>query len=89
MDSDKSEDYIPWHDDKMKELSHRSDEDAAAAPVLSLSLGESQVFALCPKEDSPTWHKVFSEINRWRPDDKVPATWKRKDCRSVRGPSAT
>ena len=45
MDSDKPEDYIPWHDDKMKELSHRSDAGAAAAPVLSLSLGESQAAA--------------------------------------------
>ena len=64
----------------MKKLSHRSDEDAAAAPVLSLSLGESQVFALCPKEDSPTWHTVFCEVNDWRPDEKVPASWKRADC---------
>ena len=79
MDSDKSEDYIPWHDDKMKELSHRSDADAAAAPVLSLSLGESQVFALCPKEDSPTWHKVFSEIENWPPGSKVPTSRKRTD----------
>ena len=33
MGSNKPEDYTPWHDDTMKEVIHRSDEDAAAAPA--------------------------------------------------------
>ena len=39
-------DFIPWHCDDMKAMSHETEEDLAQHPVLSWSLGSSQLFCI-------------------------------------------
>jgi hypothetical protein len=56
---EKPDSYIPWHDDNMKQ-SCRNDLDDILTPVISLSLGDSAVFAVMPNKDhSP---QLWSEM---------------------------
>ena len=51
--TEKADSYIPWHDDKMDQ-SCRNEEDIVLTPVISISLGDSAVFAVMPnKQESP------------------------------------
>jgi len=57
--------HIPWHDDKMDQ-SCRNDEDIVLTPVISISLGDSAVFAVMPnKQESPQFSFELAGCSKW------------------------
>ena len=57
--------HIPWHDDNMDQ-SCRNDEDTILTPVISISLGDSVVFAVMPnKTESPEFFYSMGGTSKW------------------------